>query len=281
MTIEDVECEKCGNKVSFHRRTCQVCESDIGFPNVRLAIDEELELDERYTAAHRAASTKSATNALMLFEDHLDQSQVIMARPLSKVIELANSDNQMLSTFYSEVNANGRIANDNEWDHSRQSVDSAINPMYTEYIHFGVMSLGRYGVKYYGNCHIKLKDDYIKERTSFFEENPFIFFKKQGHIVGNPIPRGFRSDWKNKAKLAVAKLHSAISAGTSVADFKDILVSDAEEDSDFIEAHIFGAVNKAIFDEITVRELSNQDAVLLNAYLSQFESSGIKVNIEK
>jgi hypothetical protein len=277
MDIEDVECDKCKKKVPFHRRTCHVCENDIGFPNVRLADKEETELVARYDEAYGAARAKGTADALKLFEDYLDISQVIIVKTMGKIIE-TNSDNQMLSTFYSEVNANSRVASNNSWDYNRHSVDSAINPIYTEHIHFGVMSVNSYGAKHYGSCHIKLKDEHIKERTSFFEENPFLFCQKQGQIAGEPIPPGYRSNWSNRCMLAITKLQSAISTGTTVADYGDILIKNDHHNSDFIEAHIFGSISKFIFEEITFLELSTPDKALLNVYKDKFEKSGIRIN---
>jgi hypothetical protein len=279
MVTESIKCAKCGNKVSFHRRTCEVCENDIGFPNVRLAKDEEGELLARYKEAFESASAKNTTDVLVSFEKFLENTNVIITRSLSKLIELANQENQMLTTFYSDINANARIAGGNEWDRGRQSADSAINPLYVEHIHYAVISAGSFGPTYYGECHIMFKDELIKDRTSFFEENPFIFCLKHQHITGSAVPRGYRSDWDNKTKLTIAKLHGSITNKTPSTEYEGLLISDNGGNSDFIEAHIYGAISRATFEEVTVVNLDTSQTVLLMAHRSKLEKSGIKLNI--
>ena len=280
MVYSDIECIKCNNRVPFHRRSCHVCEESIGFPNVRLAEYESDGLLERYNRAYGAAGTKAVTDILHDFEKIVDKAQVVISKPINKVIELISNDNQMLQTLYKEVSGNARLADNNSWDTSRQSVDSAINPNYVDKIHCAVLSVNNYGVSYYGKCQIKLKSSLIQNRTTFFEENPFIFFKKHRHITGEEVPAGYRSTWANRSKLAVAKLHSKITKNTVASDFPKILIHDDGEESDFIEAHIYGSVHAKLFENITVVNPDVTEKVLLNAYKKKMSENGIQLTVE-
>ncbi len=107
-----------------------------------------------------------------------------------------------------------------------------------------------------------------------------LFFKKHDLTIGQPIPCGYRATWQNKSKLAVSKLHSKLSNETNKSDFPGIVINDDAEDSDFIEAHLYGAVHKEIFESVSILGMGAKEKALFNAYKSDFSDQGINVNIE-
>lgn len=276
-----VKCKECENEVALHLRFCHICEEPIGFPNVRQAEAESSELLDRYKAALQSAEARNASDAVSSFEDAIDNSKVVIARPLADVIALIGEDNKMLQTFANQVAGNARVAENNMWDTTRASVEAAIHPNYDKNIHYAALSLNEYGVKSgYGNCHIKLKTEYITKRTSFFEENPYLFFNKQKHTTGDPVPKGYRSDWQNRSKLAVSKLHSKISDKIEPSEYENILISDEGKDSDFIEAHIYGSLHAKSFESISFVNLNGREKALIAAYVKKLNENNIEYKLD-
>ena len=275
---ELVTCSSCGNPVPFHRRTCHVCEQDMGFPNVRRAETEEPQLKKRYDTGVSSAAARGVEKILQEFESSVSCSEAVIARRLGQVLELIHSDNLLYTSFSKQLSQNARIAENNASDQIRESVDSAINPLYSQEIVHSVISITGQGVPYYGNCHIVFKSEYIEKRASLFEENPIRFLNRHGHIAGRPIPKGYRATWKNRGILAVAKLHGKVELTTTNADFQNLLISGTEEETDFIEVHIYGAIHAKTFERISIfGKLSTVERALLNAHREKIKALGINL----
>jgi glyceraldehyde-3-phosphate dehydrogenase/erythrose-4-phosphate dehydrogenase len=77
------------------------------------------------------------------------------------------------------------------------------------------------------------------------EENSYSFIRRHKILAGGKIPRGYRSVWKDRHKLAVAKL-----IGKALLTKKEnyatiVLESTGNMTKDeFIEVHIYGKINK-------------------------------------
>lgn len=276
---EEVICKNCGNPVSFHRRTCHVCESDIGFPNVRQAAQEEPKLRERYTSAKASAVSRGVKEQLEKFETSVTQSKAVLARSLKQFIGLIESENKLYTSFGKQVRENARLAENNSWDKGRTSVDAAVYPNYSEEIIYSMLSYTNLGLPYYGNCHIVLISEFIEKRSSLFEENPFRFMNRHHVITGTQIPEGYRAVWENRGMLAVAKLNSKITSTTTEANYQDILISGDGEEADFIEVHIYGAIHAKVFSKITiVGKQTTVDIALLNAHRRKIKECGIEIS---
>jgi hypothetical protein len=64
------------------------------------------------------------------------------------------------------------------------------------------------------------------------------------HSLGakTPIPPGFRSDWTNRSRLAVAKLEASLDVGIQKQGFAKLLLCSTGDykTDEFMEVHIFG-----------------------------------------
>ncbi len=274
---KETKCDVCGNNVSFHRRTCHVCEADIGFPNIRQAVLEDSQLNDRYISAIASANARNVIDLVNNFEGKATKSKAVIARNLPQMIGLIDSDNALLTTFGQQIGQGARLAEHNQWDKGRASTEALIHPLYHEDIHYAALSLTDKGLPYYGNCHIVLKSELIEKRASVFEENPFIFMAKHQVIAGTSIPKGYRAVWSKRGKLAVAKLYSKIDKSTKEKDFQSILISfDSDGTADCIEVHIFGSIHAKAFSKLTIcGQMSGMDHALLNAYRSKIDTFGI------
>lgn len=240
MSGDTVKCASCENEVPFHARSCPVCQNDVGFPNVRAAENEETELENRYFEALASAKSGGSEDAVGRFDTALNSSNAVICRSLKSIIGFLQSENELYTSFYKQIGQSSRVAEYNQWDRGRESVDGILFPLYRDNIIFAALSLSDYGVSYYGNCHLVLSPEVIAHRSSAFEENPFLFCKRHGVIAGQPVPTGFRSTWENRHMLGVAKLQHNIDSSTSDDDFPGILISENSGEPDFVEIHVYG-----------------------------------------
>lgn len=275
------ECSECSEPLPYYGTECPVCSSFIGFPNVRKAESEEGELNSRYESATSSLEVKGATAVSQEFQDAVNSSNVVMARSLTQMIPVIANENQLVATFHGQVAANARLAEQNEFDQTREAFESKIYPYDYKDIHYAALSLNNIGISYFGNCHIKFKNDLIKRRSTVFEENVYDFLKKyQVQTTGNSkVPKGFRAAWDQRGKLAVCKLHSMLNSETSSEEFQGIVsCEDPVKGNDFIEVHIYGNIHLKSFDVITaVGQLRPPELALLDAYRPKLEDYGIKL----
>ena len=278
MPSPNTSCPVCDNEIPFHSRNCPVCQSDVGFPNVRQALREQQELDHRYGEALTLASIRGTEEALKAFERALLSSRAVMCRSTTDILAMLRSDCALWGSFYQQVGQSARLAQYNQWDMSRKSVDEAMFPLYAEEVIFAALSLNDRGPRHYGDCHLVLKSDLIESRATVFEENPFTFFQRHRVVIGTDVPTGYRGCWSQRQKVCVAKLHTRIAGDASPEQFARILLWDDAADSDFVEVHVYGAIHRRALEKISFEQcLPAPQQVILEGITRELERLGIQV----
>jgi hypothetical protein len=120
---------------------------------------------------------------------------------------------------------------------------------YAAEIRYAALSLDGRGLKSFGSYAIKLREVTIIERATLLEDNSYQFIWKHNIQPREDIPPGYKATWRERHKLAVAKLAGQISSGTTEQEHSKILLfSEGDRATDeFIEVHIYGRFdNKAI-----------------------------------
>lgn len=260
-----------------------MCSHDVGFPNVRAA-DESAEtaaLSKRLAAARTTASARAALTALHNFGGAVAQkSQAVLARPLGDVDALVKSQNALYVSFHSQVRAGARVPENNEWDRGRTSAESTIHPNYHEAINYTALSLDGFGVLWWGEYSVALKEVHIAERTTVFEENPFLFTERHQVIAGKRPPAGYRATWEKRHELAMAKLVDKVKYDTKAEDYASILLSQgtSRADADFVECHIYGAVHPNSLERVVgPKPQGGADLVIWRSVSNALRKSGILV----
>jgi len=277
-----VLCSKCGGNVSYNQRFCAVCNTDAGFPNVRLAqrAEEVQALNARYSTAYEAAKARGVTAELKLFETAVRQSKAVMSRSLGAICEWLNGASPLFQSFHKQVDSHGRVPNETAWDEQREAAESTINPFCYKELVIAALSLDGIGMRYYGDYYINFKSITIEDRSSVFEKNPFYFNVEHNIISGRSPPFGFRASWNNKEKLAAAKLHPKITAGMTEGDFPEILLEArrTESNCDFVEVHIYGDVNREGIERIIgPRPTTRQDKAIWKQAVRKAKGLGASV----
>lgn len=249
-----MNCSECSNPLTLHLRYCPVCQTDCGFPNVRMAeTEEEVEaLEQRHKDAIISSKARKCEDVLHRFGVQIASSKAIICRDLPLVNSWVSGDNNLYTTYYKQIGSGARMPEDNHYDLARSQVDQAISPHFYQDIVCAVLSLNDRGLDSFGKYHIILEEDVIMNRASVFGENPFVFIRKHRIGIGDSTPPGYRATWKMRAKLAEAKLHSKLDKESKEEDFPKILMCPMKnlKDDDFIEVHIFGSIHRRAIKKI-------------------------------
>ncbi|TKJ37931.1 hypothetical protein CEE37_13280 [candidate division LCP-89 bacterium B3_LCP] len=236
----------------------------MGFPNVRAAQTKEERdaLDIRIRDAYVSVDVRGCKRELDDFGTAIEDSKVVLALNIGVLSALVANDKLQYISFYYQRDSGARIPEDNEFDLGRESVDSLLFTHYHRKINFAALTIDNVGVEYYGDYHITLREETIRKRTSFFEENSLIFCLKHKVIAGTKFPNGYKATWETRSKLAQAKLSSKIEPGTTPSDYPGILIKQGQtgKDDEFIEAHIYGQLNRRTIEQVTTRSKSRRSA---------------------
>jgi hypothetical protein len=281
--MENIDkCAVCDTPIPSVGTACDVCQTPIGFPNVRLAIKESIALDSRYQMEMESVKARNIQKVAHDFETAVDNANVVIVRSFIDLISLVENENKLISTFHQQVAGGARLAENNDFDPKRGAIESIIHPLYYEKIHYAALSLDLIGVKHYGEAHIMLHNKYIQNRTSFLEENPFNLVKKLKLAAGEVLPAGYRSSWIDRGKLALCKYHANLNSDENgLDDFQKILLVE-NDNPDFIEAHIYGSIHMKCIEAVTLlSDASNTAKVLFDAKKNMFLMKDIKVEVRQ
>ena len=222
-------------------------------------------LDARYNDARQKAKANGSEPALDRFEVAVRSSKAVICRRWGTIWKIAKRGNQMFKTYYRQLDDGERLPEDNEFDQARQGIDASFFPYYFESINFAALSLNDCGPNSYGECVFIFRDEAIAHRTSVFEENLLVYYRKNLIPAGQPPPPGLRAVWNDRHRLAVAKLHGEIHPNTSDASFAALFLKPkgATDADEFIEAHVYGMLDvKAVERFVAPKPLTKADRTL-------------------
>lgn len=247
------KCEnaECTWNLSESEETCPNCGAYAGPPNVRVATTlEELEaLEKRYQSALGSAIKEGAAEILAKFEAAVKESVAVVACDLPLLLRLLTEQQYLYNNFHNAVNI---FVQPDESYYKRQIVEAYLFPGYEKKIIYAALSLDGRGLTNYGRKHtndhpyfIELSDYAVKIRSTVMEENSYIFAKKHMNVKElnfKPVPLGFRTVWRDRHRLAVAKLADRFTSNTTPADFPHLLLINGSnrETDDFIEILMYG-----------------------------------------
>ncbi len=202
---------------------------------------EEIEaLEARYLQALLDAEERGVLDKVEEFEAEVQtMSQAVVGMNIDTLCRLATSTNEIYSNYQLMVHAQTRRPASLSNDQRRLAVDGKLWGTFGSEIRYAALSLDRKGLSSYGNCSATLRNLHVEHRASILEKNSYEFVEAS---PSQPLPLGFRSTWKNRHRVAVAKCAERINAATLKEEFAVILMESgtARYQDDFIEVHIFG-----------------------------------------
>ncbi|MFI5353244.1 MAG: hypothetical protein ACHQZS_09805 [Candidatus Binatales bacterium] len=246
-----VKCPKCSEEVPWNRSSCLLCGTFVSWPNVRAAEQDQPALQDRYDHALQDAVRRKVEGEVRLFESAVGASRAVINVDLRFLDTFLTSDKPLYSNYFNQVAAETRRAADYEDDRQRRIVEAALFGEYAHQIRYAALSIDGRGLVSYGVYSVGLRDLAIEDRASLLEENSFTFVEKHDAAL-RPKPPGYTANWRERGKLAVAKLTGRITSGTRPGDFGRLLLrSDGDRKKDeFIEVHIYGPLYNAAIETI-------------------------------
>jgi hypothetical protein len=262
-------CPNCGSEYDRSAEVCSACGEHLGYPNVRAAADskETEALVARYDIAVEGAILRSAGSIIHAFEEAASQSKAVVNVNVFVLREFSTDKKTLYTNYQLAVSAQTRKAAEEEMDRQRRAVDAILFGVYAEKLRYAALSMDGRGLTSYGAYTIILRDVSVSKRSSLLEENSFAFVEHHGIKPGDPLPLGFRAVWKNKEKLAVAKLADFVTSDMKSDQFPRLMLySDGERKNDrFIEIQIFGTFNSDAIEAVRGRSVGKNTAEIVVA----------------
>jgi hypothetical protein len=226
---------------------CTKCGTFLGYPNVNdCSRKEELDaLEKRYIEKVNLAAGKGQDDKRIDFEEEVKKSVAVINVDLDYLYFFIVGKHSLYSTYQLQTSGEDRDYTRSEFDKERLGVEGTIFGSYGENIRYAALSLDGSGLKSYGDFEIILEDEAIELRTTLLEENSYPFVKRHKILAGGKIPPGYRAVWKDRHKLAVAKLMKEVLL-TNKDNYGKIFLksSGSRKNDEFIEVHIYGKINK-------------------------------------
>jgi hypothetical protein len=240
MAKSEAVCPHCGRPVA-------------GYPNVIDALAERKDLEARFEDARSRYGVSDT--AVAVVGGVTDSAEIAMRR-LDVHIGLM----LMLETLPThlklfDLGLRAYRYND-EWEPLRAKAGVDIHGGYASQIHFAALApVGRSVPERYGEFELVFRDDMISHRTTFFQENSARWwYRNVAAAPQSPIPKGYRSLWEDRTKLAIAKLADRLQPPPDAAMVAELLLDpDAPDGGDYVEAHICGSISLRSFKRIKVK----------------------------
>ena len=278
--------EKCAacfeEEVRPWDETCPVCgEAVPETPNVRAATQQEEReaLHRRYLDAVSEIDPPTVAE----FEAAIHSARPVINRSESFVLAFINDENGLYVSFYKQVDAGVRRPEESEIDTERRMADQRLFPNYFEKICFGALSIDSRGVPSYGDCALVFREQAIRKRATLFEENSLDFCRR--HQFAS-VPPGYRANWQQKGKLAVAKLKERLKCKIRAEDFAEILLPRSPKGSqrDFLEVHIYGVLHRKAVERIALQKSGKKptraDKILQRKIDEVVQMAGLSVIVD-
>lgn len=240
-------CSHCSCENSLMSEKCSQCGMFLGFPNVNdCSQREEMEaLKERYLEKLKLAELEEQRKKRIDFEEQVEKSLAVINVKLDYLYNLVTGKSTIYSTYQLQTDGEIRDFVRSEFDKERRGIEGTLFGSYGSNIRYAALSLDGSGLKSYGDYTIILSDESVRLRTTLLEENSYNFIRRHKILAGDKIPKGYRAVWKERHKLAIAKLMEKILLTKDMNYAIIILNSTGDRKHDeFIEVHIYGKINK-------------------------------------
>lgn len=243
-----IKCPDCGFENPFVNEKCSCCGMFLGFPNVNdCSQKEELEaLEKRYKEKVEYAAKKGHEKKRIEFEEAVKKSVAVINVNLNYLHSLIVGKNTLYSTYQLQIEGESRELAPTEFDKERMGIEGTLFGSYGKNIRYAALSLNGTGLTSYGDFTLILFDTAVRKRSTLLEENSYNFIRRHKILAGGEIPQGYRTVWKDRHKLAVAKLIEKVLLTNKDNYAKIVLFSTVNRKKDeFIEVHIYGKLNEA------------------------------------
>ncbi|MCW3847468.1 hypothetical protein OF829_09455 [Sphingomonas sp. LB-2] len=238
-----IHCPNCGELNTDYSASHCRCGYFLGWPNHRKALSEQPDLAGRYAGACQDLHARGLSALIPPLESLAANTLPAITMPCEACDDLLMG--KKYHNYYSRIDFGARFPAA-EVDHAdRAGVNQRLYPGYANRLIYAQLSPDGRGLPNYGEVTViwNIDPNYLGIRTSLLEENEYRFVENHGlGALGSVVPPGFRAIWDDRIKLVVAKLASALTSATTVADLPHLLLAPGatRQDDVFVEAVIYG-----------------------------------------
>jgi len=253
-------CSDCKEPVREGLTQCPHCGRPSWFPNVNAAQSdsERLALEARYNSAVQDAAARGADAPRAALETVASGAVAVCSRYFGEVYRLAYSEDEVYATFYQRLAAGTRIPGGDRWEGLRSAADTVLfGELQKREVRFAALTVNDSGLTNYGDWMLFPKEDMIAHRSTVFEENSVLFFRKHDIRAGNDyaVPQGYRAPWEMRHRLVAAKLAPSLNSATDATEFASLLLKSGVDSAndEFVEVHIWGGLTIRSFVKVSGR----------------------------
>lgn len=259
-------CSRCGKAALYgiedRCRACYFPAAQLA-PNVRLAErpNHAAALEARYRAVWDRAEQEGLGPGLQKLEETANRTVPVINVPVGLAHDLFFRNVALYAPYEAQVRAELRAPAHPEHDRRRLAVGSLLYGSYHEDIVYAALSVDGQGLMSYGPIHLELEEICVAYRATVLEENSYQFTERHGLTPEKPLPLGFMACWKDRGKLAVAKLASQLHKDVDERDCALLLLREQGDRSsdEFLEVHVYGNFNFQAVRGIVLRDDSYTD----------------------
>ena len=238
-------CDHCGKATWYApEASCRACDwpASLRAPNVQIAKAEQRALYRRYEQARDRAEARGCAELFSKLEQVAARSKAVVTVGSHFAYHFLNSEKEVYSPYGLLVGAMVRAPYSLQADRQRRVVESWLFGQYADQIVYASLSSDGTGLASYGLVHMTLDERTIAHRASVLEENSVTFARR--YLPGSPPPKGYRSTWSDRGRLAAAKLEPKLVSEIEERDLPTLLLNSGERYNDeFLEVHIYGSFN--------------------------------------
>ena len=234
-------CPECKEAIEYWRVHCR-CGHFLGYPNYREAAAERSELKKRYVVARDDCTSRGVGSLLDKLKNLARMSRPVIAMPFAACDNILRPGKYR--NYYQRIESGERDPASRIHHSDRDIVGARIFPKYNGHMHYAALSSDGRGLSSYGAVAVRweVTATYIGRRASLLEMNSYAFFNQYSlGDLGASIPQGYRAVWKDRMKLAVAKIGPSLTSATSERDLPNLMLKagTTRNDDDFIEVAIY------------------------------------------
>ena len=243
------KCKECGEAIAFvHRKECSRGHA-LQYPNIVDACRSERRraVTDAFLTSTTALSDSERHDALALFASSfavLSCDTEVMLSVLWEVTKFPN--------YHDMVARRHRPPDGLSWDLPRTIYDESVFPGYKDEIRFAALTLDGRGVRRFGPCVAKLREDVLRQTASVFVENSF-FARENAKSPLDPLLAA-KASWLHRDLLAVAKVAKSLGKPLRRREVEPKLIVDGPtaRDDEFVEVHVFGPIGAEAIAEVSV-----------------------------
>ena len=238
-------CRECKRQLVEPCEPCCHCGKPSGVPsNVVRAAGQARYLKQRYKTA---LASEAASPVLAHCQELIQQSAgVSINMPRSVLEQMLRTPKVRYINHHDVLRADMKTDVDRENKAKREGMDALLYGDDGKKLNFGALNLGSLGVYSYGEACVFLKEDGVRDRTSFMETNTYGYHKDGGDGVDILIEvlSGSRALWDTVGMLAVVKHEKDLLRNTgewTLPRLAEVLIQcEGDKNTDrYVEAQIY------------------------------------------